>query len=153
MLQVRCVSQKNPSLAKRSLLFFATQATNTNQRSLIAIGWPPIIWIQIFPWNRFSKDNLRFSAFPIFVAHDESQLSFAVTLMESFLKSSFAYAAAALVAACQTTQTSHQGSAPNEPAAVAGPSASTPNRYQVDSFGPLMPPNYPRFQPGSFRGP
>jgi len=83
----------------------------------------------------------------------QSQLSFAVTLMESFRKSCFAYAAAALLAACETAQTAHQGRASNQPAAAVAPSASTPNRYEVDSFGPLMPPNYPRFQPGSFRGP
>jgi hypothetical protein len=79
--------------------------------------------------------------------------TFVVTLMESFRQISFACAAAALLAACETTQTAHQGSASNQPAAAAGPSASTPNRYEVDSFGPLMPPNYPRVQPGSFRGP
>ena len=82
-----------------------------------------------------------------------SWLTFTVTLMERSLKIVLACAAAALFAACQGTQTLRQGSAPNQPANLAGPPASTPNRYEVDSFGPLEPPNYPRFQLGSFRGP
>src|SRR5262245_31323501 len=98
-------------------------------------------------------DNLCVRTIRNFVARDSVVADFVVMLMESFLKSSFACAAAALLAACQTTQTSHQGSRPNESAGVSGRPASTPTRYQVDSFGPLMPPNYPRFQPGSFRGP
>jgi hypothetical protein len=48
-LPVRCASPSNLARAKRSSPFFATQATNINQRSSIAIGWLPIIWIQTFP--------------------------------------------------------------------------------------------------------
>src|SRR5437762_1461224 len=53
-LPERCASPKNPARVKPSSPFFATQATNINQRSSIATGSLPIISIRTFLWNRFS---------------------------------------------------------------------------------------------------
>jgi len=45
---------KEMARVRRLWPFFATRATNTNQRSSIATGWLPTISIRTFPWNRFS---------------------------------------------------------------------------------------------------
>src|SRR2546429_2928269 len=80
-------------------------------------------------------------------------MSFVVTPMETRLKSHFVYATVAVLAACQTPPASNQGTLPNKPAALIGQSASPSSQYEIDSFGPLQPPNFPGFHGGSNRGP
>ena len=60
--------------------------------------------------------------------------SFGARPMESRLKSYFAYAMVAFLAACQTT---NQGSPRNQSAAVNGPSDSPSSRYETEGLNPF----------------
>ena len=65
----------------------------------------------------------------------------------------FVYATAAVVAACQAPTASDQGALRNERPHLIGRSDSPSSQYELDSFGPLQPPNFPGFHGGSNRGP
>jgi hypothetical protein len=77
------------------------------------------------------------------------RLSFGTRPMESPLKSYFAYAMVAFLAACQTT---NQGSPRNQSAAVNGPSDSPSSRYETEGLNPFPERTF-WSHGGSVRGP
>jgi len=73
--------------------------------------------------------------------------------MESRLKSHFVYATVAVLAACQAPSASNHGTPSNKSAALIGQSAPPSSQYELDSFGPLLPANFPGYHGGSVRVP
>ena len=71
---------------------------------------------------------------------------------ESRLKKYLVCAMVSVLGACQTPTASNQGTTSSKATIGTGP-ASPSSRYDVDTFGPLLPPNFPRQQGGSVRGP
>ena len=71
---------------------------------------------------------------------------------ESRLKKYLVCAMVSVLGACQTPTASNQGTTSSKATTGTGP-ASPSSRYDVDTFGPLLPPNFPRQQGGSVRGP
>src|SRR5439155_17862182 len=72
--------------------------------------------------------------------------------MESCLKGYLVCAMVGVLAACQTPTASNQGTRSSKATTGTGQSASPSSRYEVDTVGPLLPPNFPRYQGGSVRG-
>ena len=71
---------------------------------------------------------------------------------ESRLKKYLVCAMVSVLGACQTPTGSNQGTTSSKGTTGTG-SASPSSRYDVDTFGPLLPPNFPHQQGGSVRGP
>src|SRR5439155_27234992 len=73
--------------------------------------------------------------------------------MESCLKGYLVCAMVGVLAACQTPTASNQGTTSSKATTGTGQSASPSSRYEVDTVGTLLPPNFPRYQGRSVRGP
>jgi len=68
------------------------------------------------------------------------------------LKNYIICAIIAVLAACQTPTASNQGAASSRAATGTGQSAAPSSRYEADTFGPILPPNFPDYR-GDIRRP
>jgi hypothetical protein len=73
--------------------------------------------------------------------------------MGSLLKNYGVYAMVVVLTACQTPTGSNQTPASSNATGGIGQSAARSSPNEIDTFGPLFPPNFPRYQGGSVRGP
>jgi len=59
----------------------------------------------------------------------------------------------AVLAACQAPTASNQGTVSTKASATTGQSGSPSSRYEVDTFGLLLPPNFPDYRGGVIKPP
>ncbi len=72
--------------------------------------------------------------------------------MESCLKGYLVCAMVGVLAACQTPTASNQGTTSGKATTGTGQSDSPSSRYEIETYGPILPPNFPDYR-GDIRRP